>query len=141
MKRPVGRPTIYNSSYVDKLEEYLREAIPENMDIPTVEGYALKVGKLKGTLYEWAKKHPEFNDALKKLKQTQKQHLIKIGIFGGKEVNATIVALLLKVNHNMIETQKNIVDANILTGPIPLAPKRDGELLDTTSKTTTGSEE
>jgi hypothetical protein len=103
---PIGRPTLYRPEIIDEINEYLKEAVPENMDIPTVEGIALKLGISKDTLYEWAKIHPEFSDALGRLKMEQKQHLIKAGIFGGKEVNATIIALLLKVNHDMIETTK-----------------------------------
>lgn len=101
-----GRPTKYNLQVIDKVNKYLADAIPENMDIPTVEGLALELDVNEDTLYEWAKLHPEFSDALKRLKILQKQHLTKIGIFGGKEINSNIVMLLLKVNHNMIETQR-----------------------------------
>jgi hypothetical protein len=115
--RPVGRPTDYTPDIIAKLNKYLEEAIPQNMKIPTVEGIALKLGISKDTLYEWAKIHPEFSDALGELKMKQKEALVEIGIFGGKEINATIVALLLKVNHEMVE-----VNRTELTG-------KDGESL------------
>lgn len=101
-----GRPTDYSPRIIEELNEYLKEAIPENMKIPTVEGIALRVGVNKKTLYEWAKRYPEFSNALEELKMKQKECLQEIGIFGGKEINATIVALLLKVNHDMIETTR-----------------------------------
>ena len=100
-KHPGGRPTKYTPDVIDKLNKYLQEAVPENMAIPTVEGIALKLGISKNTLYQWAKKNKEFQDALGKLKMMQKEALIKTGIFGGKEINQAIVGLLLKVNHNM----------------------------------------
>jgi len=106
---PAGRPTKYKPEVITQLDEYLEFAIPENMEIPTVEGIALKLGVNKDTLYEWGRKHPEFSVALAKLKMMQKQSLTKIGIFGGKEINATIVSLLLKVNHDMVETEKKIL--------------------------------
>jgi len=105
-KHPGGRPTKYTPEVIERLNEYLEFAIPENQEIPTVEGIALKLGVNKTTLYEWAKTHEEFSNALEELKMKQKESLTKIGIFGGKEINATIVQLLLKVNHDMIETNR-----------------------------------
>jgi hypothetical protein len=110
MAHPGGRPTDYTSETIAQVNEYLESAIPENQQIPTVEGLAIKLGVSKDTLYEWAKVHkPEFSDALDELKTKQKEALVQTGIFGGKEVNATIIALLLKVNHDMIETTRNEV--------------------------------
>lgn len=106
MPNPVGRPSKYAPDAIEKINKYLEEAIPENMEIPTVEGIALKLGINRDTLYEWAKVHPDFSDTLDKLKMLQKKYLINTGIFGGKEINSTIIALLLKVNHDMIETTR-----------------------------------
>jgi len=116
--KKTGRPTLYKPEIIDELNNYLKEAIPENMKIPTVEGIALKLGITKETLYQWAKKYPEFSDSLKELKMKQKEALIEVGIFGGKEINAAIVSLLLRVNHKMVETTK----ADITSGgkPIPI---------------------
>lgn len=125
-----GRPTDYSLDVIKRLNQYLLEAVPENMKIPTVEGIALRLGISKNTLYEWAKRHPEFQDALEELKMKQKEALTEIGIFGGKEINATIVSLLLKVNHDMIETTKS----DITSGGEKISPllvrfidKKDGD--------------
>jgi hypothetical protein len=104
----MGRPTKYIPSLVKKIDEYITEAVPENMKIPTIEGLALKLGVNRDTLYDWAKKYPDFSDTIKALKLKQKEHLTEIGIFGGKEINASIVSLLLKVNHDMKEKDINI---------------------------------
>lgn len=113
-----GRPTKYDPKMILEIQEYLKGAIPENMKIPTIEGIALKLGVNRDTLYEWAKKYPEFSDTIEESRILQKQYLMEIGIFGGKEINATIVALLLKVNHDMVETTKT----DITSGgkPIPI---------------------
>lgn len=118
MAHPGGRPTDYRPEMVQEVEEYLSEAVPQNMKIPTIEGIALRLGVTRETVYEWAKRYPEFSDTIKKQKILQKEYLQEIGIFGGKEINAPIVALLLKVNHDMVETQKT----DITSGgkPIPL---------------------
>lgn len=101
-----GRPTKYTPELQAKIQEYLDEAIPINMKIPTVEGLCLKIGIFKDTAYRWAKKYSEFSDALELIKHKQKEYLTEIGIFGGKEINANIVALFLKANHGMVETTR-----------------------------------
>lgn len=132
-KHAGGRPTDYTPEVIDKLNKYLEEAIPQNMKIPTVEGIALKLGINKDTLYEWAKVHPEFSDALSELKMKQKEALTEIGIFGGKEINATIVALLLKVNHDMVETNRTELTGK---GGVPLLSNlKDVHNNDSTSQT------
>ena len=105
-KHAGGRPSEYTPKIIDELNQYLIEAVPQNMKIPTVEGIALRLGISKKTLYNWAEIHPEFLHALDILKMKQKEALIETGIFGGKEINQSIVALLLKVNHDMIETTR-----------------------------------
>lgn len=116
MAHPGGRPTKYSKDMYPLIEEYLGEATPQNMKIPTVEGLCLKLGIFKDTAYRWAKEYPEFSDALSLIKHKQKEYLTEIGIFGGKEINATIVALLLKVNHDMVE--KSAVDVTSAGQPI-----------------------
>lgn len=101
-----GRPTKYNEDIIKRTKEYLMGAIPENMEIPTVEGLSIHLGIGLRTLYHWGKKHKNFGTLLKEVKTRQKYELMKIGIFGGKEINATIVALMLRVNHKMVEVSK-----------------------------------
>lgn len=106
----MARPTTYTPEAIEILQKYIKEAVPENMSIPTFEGLALKLGITKKTIYNWADHYDEWKDALEDLKMIQKEALVKIGIFGGKEINSTIVSLLLKVNHDMIETDRHLVE-------------------------------
>jgi hypothetical protein len=73
------------------------------MHLPKIESFAIRLGVSKDSLYEWAKLYPEFSDALKKILLKQAEQLIDDGIYGGKEVNSTIVKLLLQNNHGMKE--------------------------------------
>lgn len=100
---PAGRPTLYDPSFCEKVDEYLSTATKENMHMPKIESFALFLGVNKDTLYEWKAKYPEFSDALGKILTIQAERLIDDGIYGGKEVNATIVKLLLQNNHGMRE--------------------------------------
>lgn len=107
----MGRPTKYDPSFVAAVDEYLNTTGKEQTTLPKIESFALFIGVHKDTLYEWASKtddngnlvYPEFSDALGKILLRQAEQLIDDGIYGGKEVNATIVKLLLMNNHGMRE--------------------------------------
>ena len=123
-----GRPSKYSQEMLKETEKYLEEAVPENMDLPMVEGLAIRLNVSKQALYRWAKKHKDFRNALRRLKMLQKLHLAKIGIYGGKEINATIVALMLRVNHKMVETTKQDITSKgekVLVMPRELVNKYD----------------
>jgi len=126
MKKKVGRPTKYTPEMITKGKVYLKAAIPENMDIPSVEGLSVYLGIGLRTLYDWGKKYKDFRTLLKEVKTKQKLCLMQIGIFGGKEINATIVALMLRVNHKMVETTKSDITSKgekVLVMPSELIDK------------------
>jgi hypothetical protein len=102
----VTKPTKFTPELLAKIDEFFKEAVPGNMRIPTVEGLCLKLGISRETAYAWAKIHKEISDTLELIKVKQKEYLTEVGIFGGKEINANIVALFLKANHGMIETTR-----------------------------------
>ena len=128
MKNKVGRPTKYKPEIITKTKEYIKHAIPENMDIPSVEGLSVYLDIGLRTLYTWGKKYEDFGTLLKAIKTKQKLCLMQIGIFGGKEINATIVALMLRVNHKMVETTKQDITSKgekVLVMPSELVNKYD----------------
>ena len=112
-----GRPTKYQESFNDELDEYLKTTGKEQTSLPTIQGFALYLGVNDETLTEWAKKYPEFSATLSKLKNLQARQLIDDGIYGGKEVNATIVKLLLQNNHGMRERTDVTSDDEKLEAP------------------------
>lgn len=116
MKHAGGRPTKYDESFIDEVDEYLKNATRDNMHLPKIESFAIHLNVSKSSLYEWATGHKEFSDALDKILLYQGERLQDDGIYGGKEVNATIVKLLLQNNHGMREK----VDTDITSGGKPL---------------------
>lgn len=113
-----GRPTKYDPQFVNELDNYLLTTGKEQTSLPTKQGFALWLGVDDETLSEWAKIHPDFSATLRKLMLLQGQQLINDGIYGGKEVNATIVKLLLQNNHGMKERVDNTTNDKDLPTPI-----------------------
>ena len=118
MAHPGGRPTKYDPLLVDELDKYLETTGKEQTSLPTVEGFSLWLDVNDDTLVEWGKKYSEFSAALSRLKKLQKQQLIDDGIYGGKEVNSTIVKLLLQNNHGMKERTDTTTNDKDIPTPI-----------------------
>lgn len=102
VKHAGGRPTKYLPETIFPLiDEYLEGCSKEQTELPTVEGLAHKLGVNRDTIFEWDKKYPEFSDYLKRLADKQKNQLINDGMYGGKEVNASMAIFLLKAIHGL----------------------------------------
>ena len=105
-----GRPSEYNPEYIAKVDEYLAkhsdivEAGRLKVQLPTVEEFALFIGKSVKTLYNWAAQHEDFLQALNKIVVQQKQRLINKGLSG--DYNPTIAKLILSSNHGMSEKKQ-----------------------------------
>lgn len=118
-----GRPTKYSKKMITQVDKYLLARQDEteekikyqsenstgyyektNVKLPTIEGFALFVGVNKTTLYEWADKHPEFSNALGKIRTEQRERLIDNGLSG--DYNPTIAKLILSSNHGMNEKKE-----------------------------------
>lgn len=111
-KNPIGRPTDYKPEYCEMVDDYLAKTGKNQMHLPKIESFAIFLGVVKKTLYNWADKYPAFLHALDKIMVRQAEQLIDDGIYGGKEVNAVIVKLLLQNNHGMREKS----DTDITSG-------------------------
>jgi hypothetical protein len=113
-----GRPSDYDPSFVDEVDKYLSTTGKEQTELPTIAGFAIYLGVTKKTLYNWCEKHPEFLHALDTILTHQEKQLIDDGIYGGKEVNATIVKLLLQNNHGMRERTDMTTNDKDIPAPI-----------------------
>lgn len=117
-KKKMGRPTKYDPAFILDIDQYLLTTGKEQMHLPKIESYALRIDVNEDTLNEWGKKYPEFSVALDKIRKRQKEQLVDDGIYGGKEVNATIIKLLLQNNHGMRE--RNDITTNDKSIPAPI---------------------
>ena len=100
---PVGRPTKYDPKFIEEVDRYLSTVGREQTSLAKIVSFAIHLGVSKDSLYEWAKVHPEFSDALAKIMEKQEEQLVDDGVYGGNQVNSTIVKLLLQNNHGMKE--------------------------------------
>lgn len=106
-----GRPTKYDKKYIDEVEVYLAECTDTstvdnqgktwNVNLPTVEGFARRIGVHKDTLYAWSQEHKDFSDSLSQIVAEQQTRLINKGLAG--VYNPTITKLILSANHGMAE--------------------------------------
>lgn len=112
-KHPGGRPTKYDIQVIGKIEEYLNTTGREQTSLPSIEGLAEYLGFNKTTLYEWAEKYPEFSNALKRVEERQKLQLMNDGMYGGKEVNASMAIFLLKALHGLKDQPTSLTQINV----------------------------
>lgn len=143
----IGRPTKYDPEFINKVDEYLQseQDIEQTkikgssdkgfetykyklkVNLPTIEGFALFLGVNKTSLYEWEKDHPDFSNALYKIRTEQQTRLINEGLAGN--YNSTIAKLILSSNHGMREkTDTDITSQGEKMGVVILPPKNDNPL-------------
>lgn len=118
MAHPGGRPTKYDPSFIEEVDRYLENATRDNMHLPKLQSFALFIDVSMDALEDWRKKYPKFGGALEKIMKLQAERLIDDGIYGGKEVNSTIVKLLLQNNHGMRERTDVTTNDKDLPTPI-----------------------
>lgn len=112
MKRAVGRPQEYDASFVKKAQKYLDECVDgyrrvmkskgkrsvmyaheKVIKLPNMGGLAVYLGIARATIYDWARKYPEFSDIIERIQAEQENRLINGGI--SSEYNPTISKVLL----------------------------------------------
>jgi len=113
-----GRPTKYRPEFIEKVDEYLKTTGREQTHLPKLESFAIFLGVNKDTIQEWKNKHSKFSVSLKRIMDRQAEQLIDDGIYGGKEVNSTIVKLLLQNNHGMKERKDMTTNDKDIPAPI-----------------------
>lgn len=107
--KAIGRPTKYYPAIVNKVESYFETV--NDTQLPSLEGLAVYLDISRDTVLEWSKKHARFSGALKKISTKQRDQLMNDGMYGGKEVNASMAIFLLKANHGLKDG--NQVNVNI----------------------------
>lgn len=100
--RPVGKPPEYRPDFPQKLLEYFdvepyisitKKIITKNGDVleveeerandmPTLAGFAVKLGFDRSTIWRWSKEYPEFCNAYKRAIDFQENFLVINGLKG-----------------------------------------------------------
>lgn len=108
MAKP-GRPTAYDPSFCDEIIETMGEGY-------SVAGFAGKIGVARSSIYEWAKVHPEFSDALNQARAAAALWWEEraLDLAKGKDGNASVVIFGLK---NRVADEWRDVNRTEHTGP------------------------
>ncbi len=79
--------------------------------MPTLSGYAAKVGVRRETIWAWARRHEEFDEAVGVCKAIQEDLLITMGLLGAYVPGLTIFTLknLLGWEDKMEQTHRGTV--------------------------------
>lgn len=109
VKNPnMGRPTSYDPKYCQEMLDFFKRDFTqekngkiEAVDFPSIAGFAVEIGVAKSSLYEWAKKHPDFSNVLARCKDVQENILLNNSLKGG--YNAGFAQFLLKNTHGFKE--------------------------------------
>ncbi len=125
--RPVGRPSKYRPDlHPEDIVAYFRESFDAIEDPKRVEsaqgrvkyvqapvrpplfaGYAMKIGVRRQTLWNWARRHEEFDEAVGICKAMQEHIFITMGLLGAYRPGMTIFVL-----KNLLRWQDKIEKAN-----------------------------
>jgi len=112
-KRGVGRPSKYNEGMLQKANSYLMECLMGEMKdekrtykLPLIEELARLCEVDSETVMNWTQEDEQFFDTIKRIKELQKERIINKG-FTAK--NPTFSIFMLKANHGMMETEKQVL--------------------------------
>lgn len=94
---------------LDATKEYLAKCEIQIHKLPTIEGLSVSLGVLPCTVDQWARIHPKFRTLKERVLAMQKDKLIDWGLAGGKGINSTMAIFLLKCNHGLIESNRNLI--------------------------------
>jgi hypothetical protein len=132
---PAGRPTKYKRQYCDEMVEYFsvepytvnpKTKKKEASDIPSMAGFASKIGVCKDTLIEWKDVHAEFSAAYKKAKALQEKWLIVNGLQGA--INTPFGIFVLKnLQDYKDKTESEVKNSDSVKLIIERSKKKDDE--------------
>ena len=106
----MARPSEKQDNLPELVDEYLKECKDKftsegnSVNLPTISGFARKIGFNESTMYEWVKTDPIFSKSLEDIKDEQRDRLLNQGLAGN--YNSTIAKLVLSANHGMAEKKE-----------------------------------
>jgi hypothetical protein len=135
----MSRPTKYKDTYPDQLYEHMKGGL-------SFESFGGVIGVSEETLHKWKNQKSKyfrkaFSESYKRGRTASMLHWEELGhdmVLAGQG-NATAWIFNMKNRFNWKDKKDITTDDEKITGPILLAPKRNGRILDTPPKTTGGS--
>lgn len=116
--RKVGRPTKYDVSKIEFVENYIKEC-KEKSKLPVKEELAYLLDVDTDTLLLWEKKHKKFIGATKKLMEAQRT-MLQQGIYDDSKQHGAGGIFLLKNNHHFTDQQQLDVTSGGKPLPTPI---------------------
>ncbi len=80
---------------IEQLNKSLSENVPEDIERPTVEGIAQKLGISRNILFEWVNNDNEFSGALERVKTLQENDPFKTGTIEDSWIISLVVTFIL----------------------------------------------
>lgn len=120
-EKQLGRPSKFNEGMIQKAKDYLAECMigteivnkkgekVRTKKLPLIEELARLCGVDGDTIVEWCSKNEDFSAAIKAIKNLQKERIILKGFSAS---NPTFSIFMLKANHGMMETEKQVLIAD-----------------------------
>jgi DNA-binding transcriptional regulator YiaG len=116
-KNKGGRPTKYHETYIQEVDQFIKERI-EQKTIPTIEGFAFRIGVDVETVDRWRDKHKRFSGAIKRLKIIQSD-ILQLGIYNNTG-NVAGGIFLLKNNHGFKDKHETDLTSGGKALPTPI---------------------
>ena len=125
---PRGRPSKYDSKYCQAIVRFFNKPAYREAEVvhtnrkgetwshfedkanppPFVSAFSRKIKVNIDTIYEWAKVHPDFSEALRVATQLKEEHVVTCGFLGLS--NPNITALMLKTHHGYRDREPDVLD-------------------------------
>lgn len=120
--KPVGRPTDYSQSILDKAAEYSNNFKSLGDVVPQIAGLALYLNVSRETIYAWEKDEDkkEFSYIVSQIRANQERNLVNGGVSG--EFAPKITGMML-AKHGYSESTKTE-----LSGTVELAGYTDEQI-------------
>jgi len=118
-----GRPTKYKEEYIKAAYDYVEKCIDTekgfvtmespkssgymrvvSAHLPTIEEFALELGVVTKTLYNWGEENPDFLQALEYIKQSQFVRLTNKAL--SRDYSEGLAKLILMNNHGMANKEE-----------------------------------
>lgn len=121
-----GQPSKYDPKYAKMFLDYFNvDPAKKTKEFPTKGGFAIRIGVHRDTLFEWAKKHPDFAEVYKRAEDFQERFLVNRGLAGRISPAFGIFALKNICNWH---DKKDVEHSGKDGGPIRFSNLSDEEL-------------